>query len=278
MRDSATKGLDPQQEAIIDWNIVETDRGPFPHVVKSPFIKPEIYAALKKDFPEGLPGGRSGFGLRPEQPEYGSFLASNSAWASLVENIRSQEFIDYVIKQFGDELVQQGCTLDLDKAKYVDFIETKENRKSSGLTKNDLFIRVDIQQAKMGYTKGIHTDKVRRFCSLTLSFCDKDTIGLVGGGLGLFTESSGTAEPVKTVEVRDNSAMIFPRWPNSFHAVMPIEKIGLSRNFLFIAISSTQDIWEGNHEYSPEAKRIRKFRGLTARIKSLLKQIFGVGK
>ena len=196
----------------------------------------------------------------------------------MVESICSHEFIDYVINQFGDELVQQGCTLDLDKAKYIDFIETKENRRSSGLTKNDLFIRVDIQQAKMGYTKGIHTDKVHRFCSLTLSLCGKDTLVLVGSGLGLFTQSSETAEPVKTVEVRDNSAMIFPRWPNSFHAVMPIEKIGLSRNFLFIAISSTQDIWEGNHEYSPEAKHIRKFRGLITRIKSLLRQTFGLEK
>jgi hypothetical protein len=68
MHSPATEKVDPKREAIIDWNIVETDRSPFPHVVKAHFIKPEIYKALKNDFPEGLPGGRSGFGLRPEQP------------------------------------------------------------------------------------------------------------------------------------------------------------------------------------------------------------------
>jgi hypothetical protein len=218
---------------------------PFPYVIKEEFVQPDLYVKLKASYPE-LPksGGRTGYSLYSGDPDYAPFLNANAEWRQLIGTLMSQAFINYTNQQFKDLFVKHGCKIDPSQARYVAFTETRDHINNGipklGLAPEDLFVRVDIQQGKIGYSKKIHCDFKRRLVSCLIYFCDAQNIGIQGGGLGLYTADQSLQT---TIMPKNNLAIIFPRFPHSFHAALPIIATEKPRDFLYIAISSTFDLW-----------------------------------
>lgn len=104
----------------------------------------------------------------------------------------------------------------------------------------DLFVRMDIQQARVGYSKPPHLDHRRRVVSMLLYFCDQDECGMKGGELVLH-KPDGT--PVKTIEPRHNRAVIWPQVRTSYHSVNEITATDSPRNFLYVTVSSRVPVW-----------------------------------
>ena len=228
-----------------DYNISPVIEKPFPHVIKSEFIEPDLYQILKNSFPQ-LPknGGRTGYSLYQHHSEYERFINSHEEWQTLYNSLMRLEFIEYITLQFRDYFEKNGCRINPERARYIDFIETPEmvtNKDiDSNLAPEDLFVRVDIQQGKPGYSKKVHCDFMRRFATCLIYFCDSDEIEIKGGELGIHTSDHNL---YTKIQPRDNLAIIFPRWPNSFHSALPIISTKKPRNFLYIAISSTVSLW-----------------------------------
>ena len=228
-----------------DYDISPLFRKPFPHVIKREFIEPKLYRRLKNSFPQ-LPknGGRTGYSLYRHHPEYNFFINSHKDWQLLCNSLMRFEFIEYVTRQFRDYFEKSGCIINPERARYIDFVETAEmvaNRDiECKLAPEDLFVRIDIQQAKQGYSKKVHCDFMRRFATCLIYFSDANEIEMNGGELGLHTSNRNL---YSKIQPRDNLAIIFPRWPNSFHSALPIISTEKPRNFLYIAISSTVALW-----------------------------------
>lgn len=228
-----------------DYSISDLILKPFPYVMKQNFIEPDLYQALKRSFPT-LPknGGRTGYSLYQYHSEYEGFLNVHSEWKLLYDSLMSAEFIEYVSRQFKNYFVANGCKINPVQAKYVDFTETADmcsNRNiDCELSAKDLFVRVDVQQGKTGYQKKVHVDFIRRFASCLIYFSEADEIDMRGGEFGLYTP---TFDLYKKIPPQDNLAIIFPRWPNSFHSALPVTSTNKPRNFLYVAISSTVALW-----------------------------------
>lgn len=231
---------------ICDFNISSIINNPFPHVIKQQFIQSEIYDELKPSYPD-LPrsGGRTGYSLYRGDPGYDNFIQNHHEWKVLFNCLMSQEFINYVTQQFGNMFESNGCFIDPNRVRFKDFIEAREDMREhihppEHYLPEDLFVRIDIQQGKTGYSKGPHCDLLRRFATCLIYFNDADEIKMQGGELRLHQPGG---EIYSKITPRNNLAVIFPRFPNSFHSGQLITYCKKPRNFLYIAISSTHNIW-----------------------------------
>ncbi|MCA9259637.1 MAG: 2OG-Fe(II) oxygenase [Planctomycetales bacterium] len=253
-----------------DFRVVKTDRDPFPHVVKSEFLEPELYARIKAKYPQ-IPKsgreGRTGYDLYRGDAGYDELMADED-WGRLFNALNSQDFVDYIAAQFADVLTQSkiaGKTL-----RFVDVVETREllTRPEGFLGPGDkleeIFVRIDVQQGHPGYQIPMHCDYGRRVASMILFFCDQQDCGMVGGEFNLHKENVGLFNRpmfnqgvlsrgpfrklpkggvVKTQPPRDNTVLIFPGMRKSFHSVSPLVKTNKPRDFLYVGVSSRANIW-----------------------------------
>jgi hypothetical protein len=184
---------------------------PFPHVFKEPFVRPDLFARLKAEFPKDdyfdrntSLGGRAGRDLYPGDELYAELLRVSSAWREFAGFVDSQDFIDLTLDLFGAYLEKNGCLAEADKIHYNQWVEGREllARKStkigraSGKLKsalgmkssklddsdpNEVFVRMDIAQGEPGYEKPVHCDRANRLTSMLIYFCNKEDIGMEGG-------------------------------------------------------------------------------------------------
>jgi hypothetical protein len=223
---------------------------PFGHALVENFVRPDLYARLVEGYPHCPPRiGPSGHCSYWGDPDYDDLVTNNPDWRDLFEATQSQGFVTRMIERFGDELTARGCTIDLERAEFVRYRESREDKERRHienvmLEPHQLWVRLDIHQGNLGYHRVRHLDHRRRLISMLIYMCDGDENDMVGGDLVLHRGR----RPLLpwgdvTVRPRHNRMAAFACHPNSWHSVSEITSLKAPRNFLQIVVSSSVDAW-----------------------------------
>ncbi len=248
----------------------QVSKTPFASAVVDDFLDADLYHSLEASFPTCKPGsGPTGYTCFRGDPDYESLL-EKPEWQELHNRVHSQGFVDYMLAAFADIYVADAVH-DLTNARYVDYIEDREDKEARNLRRiehapDELYVRMDVMEGRMGYDRGKHLDHRRRAGTLLLYFCDADEIGMVGGDLQLH---DAKGDVVKTVRARRNRAAMFPCYNQSWHSVSPITQTVRPRQFVQLTLSSSVDLWEALSQpraaKAPIWKRaLRKAKRLTS--------------
>ena len=225
-------------------------REPFMHVVADRWLPQDWYLACRDSFPLCPPStGPSGRSLFVGDEQLTEICRTNAAWGSLLSAFRSQAFVDDCQVQFSESFASPACTMPTEPWRYVDHIETREEKErsfnqGSGLGPLDVFVRFDIHQAPAGYRRANHLDHRRRLATFLLYFSDCDSIGMTGGELQLH----GHRRPIRpgrrvTIRSRENRIVGFPCSPDSWHSVTEIVAARAPRQYLQVQVSRSLDAW-----------------------------------
>jgi hypothetical protein len=224
---------------------------PHPHLVVDELMAPEVYAATR--FPDELVADDE-WGITSSDAEYAEVLAT-PGWSALHDELRGERFVSEVLAAFADEMRAAGCRTDPDRARLVDFVETREQKGLRVLAAdgdaNDVFTRLDFQsKAEGGYRDFVHLDWARRIVGGILFFSDGEEEGLEGGELALyrdrgFRNDRWCHDPELTAQFapRHNTGVIFLNSNTGFHGPRRIRKLAGRRRWLYFTISSTVDVW-----------------------------------
>lgn len=244
--------------------LLAVSNAPFPHAVQDGWLEPDLYDALVKSFPQCHPNsGPTGFTAFWGDADYDALLAGNAAWRTLFDTFHSQAFVSYLIAQFAPTFEEES-RYDLARARYVPYVEDRHDKEAAHLREvvhapDELWIRMDIMQGRIGYDRGRHLDHRRRAATALLYFCDSDEAGLVGGNLRLH-EPDGRI--VDEIEPRHNRIAMFPCSNSSWHSVVPITSQRAPRNFVQVTLSSSVDLWAP----LPRASLLRRGVGAVSRL------------
>jgi hypothetical protein len=236
---------------VCDLSQLELNRDPFVHVIHSQFIAPEIYSQLCASFPTCPPStGPTGFSLYWGDANYQRLLDEQPVWRALFKTFHSQQFIDWCVQQFAETCGDEGCQIDLSKARYVPYREDRIDKERATLRKiehepNELWVRMDIHQGQMRYDRPVHLDHARRLMSMLVYMCDHTENQMSGGELFLHTARLPQAElsPPTRITPRHNLMVAFPCTARSYHSVSAITSMAVPRNYIQVHISSSVDVW-----------------------------------
>lgn len=243
---------------------------PFAHAVVDGFLDADFYEALEASFPGCKPGsGPTGYTCFRGDPEYDALLKIPE-WRALHDKVHSQAFVDYMLATFADVYARHAVH-DLSNARYVDYVEDRTDKEARNLRKvehapDELYVRMDVMEGRMGYDRGVHLDHRRRVGTLLLYCCDADEIGMVGGDLQLHDAKRQVAQSFRS---RKNRAAMFPCYNQSWHSVSPITHTDRPRRFVQLTLSSSVDLWEplkGRNTVKPPIwkRALRKAKGLVS--------------
>jgi hypothetical protein len=234
---------------MLSLEIADVGRDPFPHVVKEDFLPTDLYENLRDSFPDcPANSGPTGYSYFWGDREYDELISRNAAWKALFEATQSQAFVDYCIRQFRDVYAEYGCTIPLEKAVYVPYCESREDKEQRHLRRvkhqpHELWVRTDILQGHVGYSRRSHLDHRRRLLAILVYFCDAEENRMEGGELVLHPAEHSSAGRDVVIKPRHNRIVAFACTPNSFHSVPEIRSQRGPRNFVQISVSSSVDAW-----------------------------------
>lgn len=214
---------------------------PFPHAISDNYIGDYLYREALRDFPKiesRRDQGRTGYDIYRDDYEYADLLRSSPAWKHLHSFFCSESFVKWSLSLFPEHLPK------FTNPRFRDFVETRamlfEQERLPRGKPGKLFVRMDIQSAKVGYKKLVHVDHDRRVVSMLLYFCDQAECGMSGGELVLH---DGDKMPVKTIAPRHNRAIVWPQVRDSWHSVNEIVRAEKPRQFLYVTVSSRVSVW-----------------------------------
>jgi len=264
MTDSLQRNLDVRHLCSVAW--------PFPHALADGFFRTAVYEKLRDEFPSIV--ARSGAGGRQHSlywgdEEYERHLERSPSWTNVFDMVQSQAFVDFIIELFADYWEREGCTLDLSTARYVRYIEDREDKERLSLRRvehdpNELWCRLDFSESYGGIYGPLHRDQRRRLISMLVYFDHtEDAAGLDGGlrlhrcgidlqllrklGVGRVPKAySLLRDQVATtisVPPRANRMVVLVNSNRSWHSVAKTEPARLPARHLRIVISSSVDIW-----------------------------------
>jgi hypothetical protein len=220
------------------------DTRPFWHIVQDDWLDPDLYSGVAEAFPTCPPAsGPTGYTMFWGDPAYDNLIERHPGWRDLFRRFHSQAFVDQVINLL-QPVIERECRFDLSKARYVPFLETRDEKQRLWLRHadrpaDDLWVRLDIMQGRLGYGRSAHLDHRRRLASLLLYMSDGDETGMAGGDLVLHGESGD-----RVVRARHNRMVLFPCHRASRHSVTRILAQSAPRNFVQVTVSSCQDLWK----------------------------------
>lgn len=245
------------------------DPRPFPHVLVDNYLEADLYEKLESSFPDCPPNsGPTGYSYFWGDPEYDELLATNQAWRTLFERVQNQAFIDHALGQFRDVYATESV-VDLSRARYVAYQESRADKERSRIANiqhaaDELWVRMDIMQGRMGYDRSPHLDHRRRAATMLIYFCDSDESRRVGGDLVLHSRESNDKIVVRP---KHNRMVFFPCNNASLHSVPAVTAQLQPRNFVQISISSSIDLWE--------PIPVSLFNRTTSRLRSLVAHVRG---
>lgn len=225
-------------------------KDPFDHIVQSQFLDRAVYEELERSFPTCGPStGPTGFSYYWGDPEYEQLLTQNWAWRQFFDTVHSQDFVRFCAVQFADAYRQHNCRIDFEKAVYVPYRESREDKERRHLQQvthdpNELYVRLDVHQGHIGYRRRIHRDHHRRVATLLIYFCDSHDSGREGGDLVLHRSYLRFIRPAAAhVRPQRNLMAGFACSPVSLHSVPDILSQSSPRNFVQVQLSSQVDAW-----------------------------------
>jgi hypothetical protein len=234
--------------SVCDLELLTVRPQPYPHVVSETFIEPESYRQLCRTFPACPPGkSPTGFSLYWGEDGYDRLLDEQPVWRALHDTFHSQTFVEWAAMQFAEVWRCEGCTIDLETARYVPYREDRTDKERASLRRvthepHELWVRMDIHQGRVGYDRMAHVDHARRLVSMLIYFCDHDENRMIGGELFLHDQNPERREPTR-IAPRHNLMVAFPCSNNSLHSVAKITSAAAPRNYLHVFISSSVDVW-----------------------------------
>ena len=235
-------------QPVLEMSPVALRAEPFEHICKQDFIRPDVYAGLESSYPVCPPStGPTGFSYYWGDPEYDRLLQEQPAWKAFFEAAHCQEFVDACIRQFAPAFEARGCPINLGKAVYVAYAESREDKELRHIRQirhqpHELFVRLDVHQGYVGYSRAVHLDHRRRLLSMLIYFCDQGQ--MEGGELILHGTRLRVLRPeVARVIPRPNLMAAFACSDVSFHSVPKIKSQASPRNFVQIQLSSSVDAW-----------------------------------
>lgn len=259
-------------KSVLNVDRLSAVRKPFPHAMVDGFFEPGLFQELREQFPQITTMQRPpgwGQSLYWGEEDYEQHLEGHPAWQRAFEMVQSQEFISFIVDQFRDLWAAEGCTLDLSKARYVPWIESRSDKERNELAKvehepHELWCRMDFYESYGGYYRPIHLDQRRRLISMLVYFDDKEEIGMQGGDLQLhrsgpdlqLMEKAGMYHapkifsrvreqliPPLRISPRRNRMAMFLCGRRSWHSV-PAVTCQKPRRHIHILISSSVGIWQ----------------------------------
>ena len=247
---------------ICELTRLEVRAEPFPHVLHERFIDPEHYRQLCRTFPTCPPGtSPTGFSLYWGDEGYQRLLDEQPAWRALFDTFHSQAFIEWGREQFAEVWQREGCRIDLSGARYVPYREDRVDKERAELRKiehdpHELWVRMDIHQGRIGYSRPVHLDHARRLVSMLIYMCDHAENHMVGGELFLHGDDAPHARQRLPTRVtpRHNLMVAFPCTNGSHHSVSKITSAAAPRNYIQVHISSSVDAWP--REETPRLRRV----------------------
>lgn len=256
---------------ICALSLLDARAHPFPHVVRESFIEPESYRQLCRTFPACPPStGPTGFSLYWGDDAYACLLDEQPAWRALFDTFHSQAFIEWGREQFAGVWEREGCEIDLDAARYVPYREDRIDKERATLRRiehepHELWVRVDIHQGRVGYSRPVHLDHARRLVSMLIYMCDHAENRMVGGELFLHGANArdAQAQPPIKISPRHNLMVAFPCTNGSQHSVSKITSTALPRNYVQVHISSSVNVWQ-------RTETPRRLRGALSSLKRRL--------
>ena len=238
------------QQTAFPLEVLPVQTQPFDFISKEGFLRPDVYQELERSFPACPPStGPTGFSFYWGDSKYEELIATNWAWKLFFETAHSQSFVNYCIAQFAGAYQEHGCIIDLNKATYVPYRESREGKEKRYLNEkyqpHELFVRLDVHQGHVGYSRKVHVDHRRRVATLLVYFSDSDESGRDGGDLVLHSQKLRVLYPEGArVRPKQNLMAGFACSGVSFHSVPKIESHASPRNFVQIQLSSTVDAWK----------------------------------
>lgn len=229
-----------------DLSLLKVNSKPFAHVLHENFIEGEHYRQLTRTFPTCPPStGPTGFSLYWGDEDYNLLLDHEPAWRALFETFHSQRFIEWAREQFADVWQQEGCKIDLARARYVPYREDRIDKERGKLRiiehePHELWVRMDIHQGRPGYCRPNHLDHARRLVSMLIYMCDQTENQMTGGELLLHGPNG---EAPTQISPRHNLMVAFPCSNRSHHSVSKIISTATPRNYLQVHLSSSVDVW-----------------------------------
>jgi hypothetical protein len=199
---------------------------PFPHVVKPEILPPDLYRALRADFPtsgvfkrqsaiHGVASSRtgSGFDLYRGDDAFTDLTRTSAAWSDFADFLNSEAFVDTFRDVFADHLEDMGLRVDIHRSHVTpDYFEPRSVLTETatvvdkfaaalngvvdplrGRQPVDLFTRLDIHRSVGGYAKPPHCDRPNRLCSLIVYFTDSAAVGMEGGDLLIYAHKDRKA-------------------------------------------------------------------------------------
>jgi hypothetical protein len=270
---NTNKGPLKPSERICELVPLDIKAEPFPHVVQERFIEPEQYRQLRRTFPNCPPGtSPTGYSLYWGDEGYGRLLEEQPAWRALFETFHSQAFVEWGLRQFAEVWQREGCRIDLSGARYVPYREDRVDKERATLRKiehepHELWVRMDIHQGRVGYSRPVHLDHARRLVSMLIYFCDHAESRMAGGELllhGAEGRREGGRVPTR-VAPRHNLMVAFPCSNASHHSVPRITSASAPRDYIQVHISSSVDVWP---RAEPPPRWRRALSSLTHRLEA----------
>ncbi len=264
MSSAITAAHTTDTQAVCDLSRLSVTNTPFPHATHREFIAASAYRELRDSFPDCPPGsGPTGFSLFWGDEGYARLLETSLTWRALFDTFQSQAFIDWGVQQFAEVWERAGCQLDLSKARYISYCEDRIDKERPRLRRvehqpQELWVRMDIHQGRIGYDRMIHVDHARRLISMLIYLCDQDENHLEGGEL--FLHNGASSPPETRITPRHNLMVAFPCTARSYHSVSRITAMATPRNYLQVHISSSVDIWPREIASSPLRMRIKSLQ------------------
>jgi hypothetical protein len=258
---------------VCDLALLDVKAEPFPHVVRESFIEPEHYRQLRRTYPLCPPGkSPTGFSLYWDDEEYRRLLDEQPAWRALFETFHSQSFVEWGGKQFAEVWRRSGCKINPEETRYVPYREDRIDKERATLRKvehepQELWVRMDIHQGRVGYFRPVHLDHARRLVSMLIYFCDHAETHMVGGELFLHGQNLRSRTRTR-IAPRHNLMVAFPCTNGSQHSVSKITSTAAPRNYVQVHISSSVNVWQ--REAPPRLWR----RGLSS-LKRRLEEVSG---
>lgn len=222
---------------VSDW--------PYPHVMVDGYLAADEYDALRESFPAcPANSGPTGYSRFWGDPEFDTLLDAHPVWQRLFDWTQSQAFVDLCLAPFADVIAHEAV-VDLSRARFVSRVETRTEKEQrflapTGLAPDQLFVRTDILQGKVGYERPVHVDHRRRAATMLIYLCDGDEDEIEGGDLILHAADGETW----TIRPSHNRMILFPCINTSLHSVSRIESQRGLRNFLQLTVSSSVDLWK----------------------------------
>lgn len=237
-------------ESSIFFSLFPVSESPFSHVLQDNYLEPDLFLQLKDSFPQCPKStGPTGYSLYWGDPDYATLLASNPAWKTFFDRFHSQQFVNYCIEQFQETYSAKRCRIDLSRAVYVPYQESREDKERRHIQAprhepHELWVRLDIHQGFLGYGRKVHLDHRRRLVTLLIYFNGADEISMNGGELWMHSRKLGFLHPKeKVIQSQNNRMVCFPCSGDSYHSVARVLSQSAPRNFVQVTLSSSQDAW-----------------------------------